>query len=536
MIFNCARCRTLTFYSNTISCLLLSRRTRVLVPLSYSGMAAVSESDYERAVSALNGLQSNFQVLSEMRKQPRGRGKHIFSKTPEFLSRVGIDVTELDSLNVIHVAGTKGKGSVCAMCESILRAHGLKTGFYSSPHLLEVRERIRINGEPLGKDLFVNYFWQCYDSLTRNKELYEEQMPAYFRFLTLLAFKVFLNEKVDVAVVEVGIGGSYDSTNVIQRPVVCGITSLGYDHVDVLGKTIEEITWHKTGICKSGVPLFTSVQSDESLQVILSRGKELQASSVAIAPASSLYPDREKWKIGIAGAHQLENASLAVQLCKQWLKSMSKWNEGEEPLNDEGERCGLPIARPFLLPSSFIKGLSDCVWPGRCQVVKRVGVSYYLDGAHTAESLRVCSNWFSVSSRKEEAEIQGPLMKVLLFNFSGRREAKNLMNEIYSLGFDYALFCPNITSNDIHSSDQANYNVSVADMLGRCYDNEKAWLSLPGVCQKTKVFDCISDAVNWVGRVRKTNKELYVQVLVCGSLHLVGGAMNVLGVTVMGTN
>lgn len=114
-----------------------------------------------------------------------------------------------------------------------------------SPHLIEVRERIRIDGRPVSKDLFCKHFWECWDMLHSS----EGGMPAYFRFLTLLAFKMFLAEKVDVAVVEVGLGGRYDATNVID-PAVCGITSLGLEHTDILGSTLSEIAFHKAGIFK----------------------------------------------------------------------------------------------------------------------------------------------------------------------------------------------------------------------------------------------------------------------------------------------
>ena len=156
-----------------------------------------------------------------------------------------------------------------------------------SPHLLEVRERIRINGEPLSREAFVSYFWDVYSKLNNTRHLYDDSMPSYFRFLTVMAFFVFLSNKVrshwctlrttgesvdlqvDVAVVEVGIGGTHDSTNIIEsdisgylptsdimllsrhrHPVVCGITSLGYDHTDILGPTLSDIAWHKGGICK----------------------------------------------------------------------------------------------------------------------------------------------------------------------------------------------------------------------------------------------------------------------------------------------
>ncbi len=161
-----------------------------------------------------------------------------------------------------------GKGSTCAFTESILRQYGLKTGFFSSPHLVSVTERIRINGQPLSQEKFAQHFWQVYDKL--------EDKPAYFKFLTVMAFNVFIEEKVDVAVIEVGIGGAFDSTNVIERPICVGITLLDFDHVKVLGNTIEEIAWHKAGIMKPGTVAFANPNQPESALITLQeRAKEI---------------------------------------------------------------------------------------------------------------------------------------------------------------------------------------------------------------------------------------------------------------------
>lgn len=158
-----------------------------------------------------------------------------------YIHRCGIKIQDLENkLSVIHVSGTKGKGSTCAFCESILRHHGYRTGFFSSPHLISVRERIKINGQPVSKQEFSNYFWEIYGKLQQNKvikyyrfilksyvlfnlewnfqkmEQNDAVMPTYFMFLTLMAFKIFLEKKLDVVILEVGIGGEYDFTNILR--------------------------------------------------------------------------------------------------------------------------------------------------------------------------------------------------------------------------------------------------------------------------------------------------------------------------------
>lgn len=141
----------------------------------------------------------------------------LFQQVAESCKSLGVD---LHSIRAIHIAGTKGKGSTSSMCERILRSAGFKTGLYTSPHLVDVRERFRINGCVLSKERFASYFWHAHDVLTSNGELH------FFHFLTVLGFYIFTQEKVDAAVIEVGLGGRLDATNALPSPVVCGITLL----------------------------------------------------------------------------------------------------------------------------------------------------------------------------------------------------------------------------------------------------------------------------------------------------------------------
>ena len=227
-----------------------------------SAPASDVEAEWERTMDALHDLITK-------RHRERLQTDSI-DAMHDYLARLDLDVGRL---RVIHVAGTKGKGSTCTMVESILRAKGYRTALYTSPHLMDVRERIRIDGAQLPKHVFARYFWEVHEQLRRTADAPSTRfpaMPGYFRFLTLLAFKVFLSSDVDVAVIEVGLGGRLDATNVVS-PLTCGITSLDYDHTNVLGDTLAEIAFEKAGILKPSVPSFTAPQAPEALEVLYAR-------------------------------------------------------------------------------------------------------------------------------------------------------------------------------------------------------------------------------------------------------------------------
>jgi len=535
---------------------------------------------YEDTIRALNSLQTNAAVLEQIRKEKGDRTmRNSIPGMEKFLTRIGIEVNELDKLNVIHVSGTKGKGSTCAFSESILRHCGFKTGFYSSPHLVEVRERIRINGKPLDKEKFVKYFWQCMDKLEDTLVESDGAMPAYFRFLTLLSYHVFLQEKVDVAVVEVGIGGGHDCTNVIRNPVVSGIAMLGLEHTTILGGTIQQIAWHKTGIMKQGHPAVTIPQVDDAIPVFKEREKEIKA-KLFMAPTLESY-DSEMPVIGLEGTHQHYNASLALQLCRFWLlektnfvkeKGFAHLLESVEHQESEtvDEASGIPVASPFFIPQPFVKGLQLVKWPGRNQVIPRKNITFYVDGAHTVESLRACKEWFSARNNVDVKLPREDIFRVLVFNSTGGRDAHTLLRPISEIDFDFAVFCPNVVeqNNNEPTSDQTNFTVTRNQEIAWCTKNQQAWLSSKGlgfpqtsssidtssshVCgvalemsSDTAVFPSISDAIRWLAcgkdtlieKARDGSPEIppklamaeHVQILVTGSLHLVGGVIKFLG-------
>ncbi|XP_035684942.1 folylpolyglutamate synthase, mitochondrial-like isoform X1 [Branchiostoma floridae] len=608
-------------------------------------------SGYEEAVQTLNTLQTNAQTLERIRRE-RGRNAHnSIPQMQSFMDRIGITLDELDGLSVIHVSGTKGKGSVCAMCESILRSHGYKTGFYSSPHLVQVRERIRINGKPISRDNFSKYFWSCYNRLAQTKDAHDGIMPAYFRFLTLMAFHVFIEEKVDVAVIEVGIGGAYDCTNVVRSPVVCGITSLGLDHQPLLGNTIDKIAWHKAGIIKTGIPAFTVEQPEGAIEVIANQAKEVKA-PLHLSPSLDRYDwEGREVRLGLPGDHQRINATLALQLCHTWLQrrgetqelgsiangeleatsSSSEGSSSHYNKEDRNEDDTVPTAKPFTITERFAQGLAgkcveSCLWPGRSQTLKRGNVTYYLDGAHTQRSVQVCVKWFRETALMEEKTINGPVARVLLFNVTGDRNPLSLLKLLMPCQFDCAVFSPNIAYLDVGASaDQTNFTVTHETQISRCAVEKTLWEELhqqdaiqsevplqtrspvdhnqsgdglqvdyvEKACStsngpikrvqvgasgsvpskfyctdstivagnskdhsseeenansaKARVFPCISDALSWIqhGKDKELSRSnssqchphssldeaVHIQVLITGSLHLIGGALKVLDPT-----
>ncbi|XP_076945379.1 folylpolyglutamate synthase-like [Bidens hawaiensis] len=196
-------------------------------------------------------------------------------------------------------------GSTCVFTEAILRNHGFHTGLFTSPHLIDVRERFQLDG-----------FAKCTDDVP---------MPTLFHFLSLLAFKIFAAEQVDVAITEVGLGGKSDATNVIQSPIVCGITPLGFDHTEILGNTLEDIAGQKAGIFKyyyyfvqKGVPAFTVSQPPEAMQVLKDTASQLD---VRLLVTNQLDGNLlNGLHLGLAGEHQYVNAGLAVMLSYTWLQ------------------------------------------------------------------------------------------------------------------------------------------------------------------------------------------------------------------------
>ncbi|KAJ3181786.1 Folylpolyglutamate synthetase [Geranomyces variabilis] len=508
-----------------------------------SPSSSTTPRSYEDAVRTLNSTQTNAALLEVLRKAGKFMNLRSIPEMRQFVERLGYKVSDLDRLNAIHVAGTKGKGSTSAVCESVLRRlkvagpdgkqRPLKTGLFTSPHLIEVRERIRINGEPIAKHLFAKYFFEVWDALERTKpadtnpETGMPEKPQYFRYLTLMAFHAFMREGVDVVLLEVGMGGAYDATNVIERPVVCGITSLGFDHVPLLGHTLADIAWHKAGVMKPGIPAYTVQQPEETIPVLQERAVELKASSLTTITSAAVEDMCHK-TFGMPGAYQKVNGALAVALCREWVAQRRK--------------AGIQV---FGEEDAFRQGLEAANWPGRAQTYSSKQyptVKWYLDGAHTKESMQVCADWFSDEYKALEDATKSGGEQVLLFNCTKGRDGLVLLKALAELHvstvpFSRIVFC----TNDAYPpgttdgpTDQVNHTVRRDDHLTVQKELAAAWETLvaeqPDGSKRPVHIDIqpsIQDAVHSIAAY-STEKGLQARVLVTGSLYLIGGLLTVL--------
>jgi dihydrofolate synthase/folylpolyglutamate synthase len=284
---------------------------------------------------------------------------------------------------IIHVTGTKGKGSVSAMCASVLQAAGLRVGLYSSPHLQDFRERFRINGDLIAPETLA-------DLVERIRPMVET-IPGltWFEVTTAIAFVYFAESNVDVAVIEVGLGGRLDATNIVRAPLVSTITSLSYDHMHLLGNTLSQIAFEKAGIIKPQVPVVSAPQPDEARGVIEQIADERNAPLTLVGRDTIFEPETadeygqwftlhaaneppQRYWTPLLGEHQVVNAAVAYATLQHVRAAGAPFDTA---ITNEAIRAGLRLVN----------------WPGRLEVVRRSPWWVVLDVAHngaSAERLR----------------------------------------------------------------------------------------------------------------------------------------------------
>jgi len=329
---------------------------------------------------------------------------------------------------IVHVAGTKGKGSTCIFLEQILHRAGYRTGRFSSPHLHSLMERFTIDGVPCEESLFAEIVFDLKNRIEKWESTHFTL--TYFELLTLFAFEYFARQEVEVAVVEVGLGGRLDSTNVCQ-PVVSVITSISYDHVELLGPTLADIAREKAGIIKPGIPVVSGVRRQEPTitavdtirSIAASRGapiyewgRDFSSQLCQVSPNRSLVFDfvtpsrhRKQLETPVWGEHQSRNASAAIMT--SMLLEKQGWNIPEEAVR---------------------RGLQATRLPARVEICSRNPL-LIVDGAHNRDSVRELIETLKAHYRNEKGR------KILLFGSMLDKDNEGMLQELVQY-FDWIIF------------------------------------------------------------------------------------------------
>ena len=264
-------------------------------------------------------------------------------------------------LTLIHIAGTNGKGSTCAYIDSILRANGKKVGLYTSPHLIRFNERIRVNGIPIEDHEIISFMALAGPTI-------KEIESTFFETTTVMALNHFKRHSVDVAVIETGLGGRLDSTNVI-KPDLIVITSISMDHMEILGNTIEKIAEEKAGIIKEKTPVISAGQSKTVQKILYDKAQEKNTSIIIAKSPSDIQMKtdctefrygRRNYRTSLIGEHQAANAALAIEAIQQY--------------------------NPNLNNEIIETGLNTLFWPGRMQ---KLSEQIYYDVAHNEDGIKM---------------------------------------------------------------------------------------------------------------------------------------------------
>jgi dihydrofolate synthase/folylpolyglutamate synthase len=407
--------------------------------------------------------------------------------TAKFGSNLGLERTEKildlldnpqDRIKCIHVAGTNGKGSTTAMITQILRSAGYRTGMYTSPFLEEFEERIQVDGINIGKEDLAKTVTEVAEAVEKVISLGYDQ-PTEFEIITCAMFKYFCDVNVDYAVVEVGLGGRLDSTNVII-PILSVITSISLDHTGVLGNTLREIAGEKAGIIKKGIPVVTYPQEKEAEQVIADVCRSLGCELVSVKPDSGEFletfklsqririkTNRETYELNLSllGKHQIMNCAVAVNTAEKL------------------RELGLKISR-----EDIISALGKVRWIGRLEVLREEPL-VVIDGAHNIEGVTLLSESLDTYFRYEKL--------ILVIGILRDKQVEQMIGMIASLAQRVIAVTPN--------SGRAESAAELNEVILKYNKNSEACDDYSEAYEK---------ALGYAGRDD--------MILVCGSLYMIG--------------
>ncbi len=333
------------------------------------------------------GIPGNYEeAAAYIEELPRFTKKHSLEHTKEFLRRLGNPAADR---KIIHVAGTNGKGSVCAFLQALLMAEGKQTGFFTSPHLVSVNERIRRNNVPVDNGMFFAVFCEVLEA-ARQMEEEGAGHPSYFEFLFGMGMKAFSRMDVEYIILETGLGGRLDATNSIEHPALSVITSISLDHTDILGDTITQIAGEKAGIIKSGVPVIFDGSNQEAAEVIRRKAREKGAPCKEISNhafeirevtrkhiAFSRVNAYDKYvicKVSICGCYQAMNAELALEAA-EYLMGDRRIPDGRDLRGGQDVGCTADEIRD----QRRREAIASVRWEGR---MEQAAPHLIIDGAH----------------------------------------------------------------------------------------------------------------------------------------------------------
>ena len=333
----------------------------------------------------------------------------------------------------IHVGGTNGKGSTSALIASILKHAGFRVGLFTSPHLVSFTERIKVAGQEITEHEVMGLAEEIRDVVAQS----EDFSPTFFEVVVMMAFLYFERKQVDVAVFEVGMGGRFDATNIIT-PLVSVIASIDYDHKEYLGETLQEIAWEKAGIIKSGIPVVSSPQEREAIEVIKQEAlvkhaklytfgeefwsflKRETTSEICFDYHSKSSREIRDLRLPLSGEYQMHNASVAIKAAAIALERL-QFGVGQH----QGDRTIQAIRG----------GLEEVRWPGRLELI-RESPPILIDGAHNPAAARALSKALKRNYLEEYKKL------IIVIGIMGDKDARGIMEPLLPLASEVILTAP----------------------------------------------------------------------------------------------
>lgn len=404
---------------------------------------------------------------------PKFTKKHSLDHTVRFLEYLG---NPQEKLKVIHVAGTNGKGSVCVYLDAMLRAEGKRTGLFVSPHLVKMNERIRLNGEQISDQIFTETFEETLNAVKKMQENGEEH-PTFFEFLFGMAMNAFQKAEMEYVVLETGLGGRLDATSAVKNPIACVITSIGLDHMEYLGDTVEKIAAEKAGIiCPEVLVLYAQCDpaSDQVIEETARKqncfckkiGKDayeilgIKDKHIAFS-CSSAYYGTTTWELNNIGVYQPQNALLAMETMRKLF-------------GESGH------------PQKWREALAELKWEGR---MEEILPEIYVDGAHNVSAIQA----FAESVSKDTQE------NIILFSAVKDKEYEEMIQYL----------CEHVKSEGYVVTLIDGSRATEAHLLGKLFEK---YTDRPVV-----VIESVKEAFQYVLEHRRGRR-----VYCLGSLYLTG--------------